>query len=73
MSQSAEVPEYFLDNPSARKYPQWDHSRAINQRFKDRMQARLMPLYLQLDMQADISVKILDLLQDLEQLELEQV
>ncbi len=67
-----EVPEYYLDNPSARKYPQWDHSRAIDQRFKDRTVERLLQLLQQEDMSLTCSRRILSLVQDLQQLEREQ-
>ncbi len=62
-----EVPEYYLDNPSARKYPQWDHSKVSNLNSWDLEAAKLRQLYGVCTMLVDISERIRDSVRELEQ------
>ncbi len=67
MTQSGVEPEYSLEEKSARTFPQWDHSRVSNLKYKDQVVAKLRRLSLLHNMQADILDEILGLVPGLPQ------
>ncbi len=73
MTQFRAVPEYSLEEKSARTYPQWDHSRVLNQTWLGQEGVRLRQLYAVCTMLVDISERIRDSVRELEQSQREQV
>ena len=65
MTRSQTEPE-FLVADSEKTSQEWDHLRITNQKSLVQVQASLRQLYAALNMQADISVRILGSLQELE-------